>query len=73
MKIKCVVACSDANGKPTFYACVVDATPSKYAHGEHYVVARGMAEDDGYGSEMVVYDEKDGPAWLFENEENPRC
>jgi len=67
VKIKCVVACRDAGGTPTFYPCVVTTTREGYDNGDHYDVAVEEANEDGYavGPHALVYDEYDGPAFLF--------
>jgi hypothetical protein len=66
VNIKCVVTCRDANGTPTFFPCVVDCGQEEYDNGEHYECARAMAEDHRYEDPGLVFDENDGPAWLFE-------
>lgn len=66
MKIKCIVACKNANGSPDFYPCEIEATKKQRNNGEHYQKATDLAADKGYEGEMVAYDEKDGPAFLFE-------
>jgi hypothetical protein len=67
MKVKCVVACRDASGVPTLYPCVVRITKDGYDGGDHYDLAREEADDAGYevGPGTLVYDEDDGPAFLF--------
>lgn len=65
MHVRCVVAATNASGGPDFYSCIVTTCKSDVADGEHYVVARGMAEDAGFEGPMVVFDEVDGPGWLF--------
>jgi hypothetical protein len=67
MKIKCVVACVDASGCPALYSCVVEVEQDEYDEGDHYEAARDTAGDDGYETnKSVVFDENDGPDWLFE-------
>lgn len=65
MKIKCVVSCRDANGVPTFYPVEAEATAAEYEDGDHYERAAAAATAAGYESVGLVYDENDGPAWLF--------
>lgn len=65
MQIKCVVACDNSEGIPDFFPCVVECSQEEYDEGNHYDSAREMALDANYGGKMVVYDENDGPEWLF--------
>ena len=65
MRIKCVVAGTNANGSPDFYFCTVECSEGDYNEGRHYDVARRSARDEGYEGEMVVFDEHDGPDFLF--------
>lgn len=66
MDIKCVVATYNAAGEPDFYFCKVRCSDPEYNDGDHYGKAIAAALDDGYGEQFVVFDENDGPAWLFE-------
>jgi hypothetical protein len=65
MDIRCVVACKNASGQPDFFGCTLTATQEEYDNGEHYDAAAVAAEEEGYEGPFVVYDENDGPAWLF--------
>lgn len=65
MLIKCVVSCRDANGTPTFWPCRVGVTDGQYGDGVHYDQAADAALDEGHDEVGLVYDERDGPAWLF--------
>lgn len=65
MKIRCVVACTASDGTPDFYGCVVEVSQEQYDEGAHYDAARFLATEEDYEGPMVVYDEKDGPAFLF--------
>lgn len=65
MTIKCVVACRNAEGVSDFYFCRVECSQEQYDVGEHYERAEEMARSDGYEGPFVVYDENDGPDWLF--------
>ena len=65
LDIRCVVACRDSSGSPSFFPCTVTATEEQYEVGWHYTVAQGMAEEEGHGGEMLVYDERDGNKFLF--------
>lgn len=66
MIIKCVVTCRDANGTPTFLPVCVQCREEAYNEGDHYLAAQAEARNKRYESPGLVYDEKDGPAWLFE-------
>ena len=66
MKIKCVVACTNAQGDPDLFSCVVECSKEQYDNGDHYDMAKDLARDDDYeGPDMVAFDENDGPDWLF--------
>ncbi|NDD54932.1 hypothetical protein EBZ39_13890 [bacterium] len=67
MTVRCVVACRNAEGTPDFYFCRVECTEKQYDVGMHYDVAEEQARDEGYEGPMVVYDENDGPEFLFEH------
>ena len=64
--VKCVVACRNANGEPDFFPCTVNASQEQYDEGEHYDEAEQIAAEQGYEKPFLVYDENDGPAWLFD-------
>ena len=66
MIVKCVVACRNAEGASDFYFCRVECAEAQYDIGEHYEKAEEMAESDGYEGPFVVFDENDGPDWLFD-------
>lgn len=66
MKIRCVVSCRNANGTPDFYPCLVECTPDEREQGEHYDRAKEMAKEAGHEGFGLVYDEDDGPQWLFD-------
>jgi hypothetical protein len=65
MQIKCVVSCRDANGTPSFFSCVVSCTQAQYDDGDHYSAAALLANENGYEGVGLVYDQNDGPPWLF--------
>lgn len=65
MKVKCVVA-TRRDGMSTFTTVVVECTPDGYINGDHHAAARDMAKNAGCNAPYVVFDENDGPAWLFE-------
>lgn len=67
MQIKCVVASTNANGSPDFYFCTVQCSEHDYDAGRHYDIARKSAREEGYEGEMVVFDEYDGPSFLFDH------
>ena len=67
MLIKCVVACANASGEPDFFFCRVECSEQDYEVGEHYDIAEGFAREEGYCGLMVVFDENDGPDWLFDH------
>jgi hypothetical protein len=67
-RVKCVVACRDADGVPAFFPVVVYCDVDQYNDGDHYDAAMNLAEDHSYESinpNTVVFDENDGPEWLF--------
>lgn len=66
MKVRCVISCRDASGVPTFAACQVVCDQTEYDEGEHYEMAKAWAEEQRYESVGLVYDQNDGPGWLFE-------
>ncbi len=66
MVIKCVVTCHNASGEPDFYFCKVKCSQEQYDDGKHYETAQSKAAEQGYEGDFVVFDENDGPAWLFE-------
>ena len=66
MNISCIVACHSGCG-PTFFRCTVTCTEEQYSDGHHYDRAKEIAADLGYDAPMVVFDENDGPTWLFES------
>ncbi len=67
MNIRCVVACTNASGGPGFFGCEMNVTTAQYDNGDHYDLAIVRAKDADYeGPHFVVFDENDGPEWLFE-------
>lgn len=67
MLIECVVACRNAEGVSDFYFCKVECSESEYDIGEHYDIAENAALEEGYEGPFVVFDENDGPDWLFDH------
>jgi hypothetical protein len=61
MEIKCVVACRNASGESDFYFCKVECSE------DHYELAEDSAREEGYEGPMVVFDENDGPDFLFDH------
>ena len=66
MIIQCVVACMCSEG-PVFFPCKVEIPEEEYDVGTHYDMAEQLALDEGYEGPAVVFDENDGPDWLFAN------
>jgi hypothetical protein len=67
MKIKCVIATTTASGSPYFDFCIVECTQAQYDLGQHYDSAEDYACEEGYEGDMIVYDENDGPKFLFDH------
>jgi hypothetical protein len=67
MEIRCVVACHNASGESDFFFVKVSCDERQYSHGEHYELAEYKAREEGYEGPMVVFDENDGPSFLFEH------
>lgn len=65
MIVKCAVACHNASGAPDFFFVKIKCTEEEYQEGTHYEFARAIAKEMGYEGEFVVFDESDGPNWLF--------
>ena len=66
MWTKCIVATYDSGGKPSLYGCHVQVSRKDYDKGEHYHRAVEKARREGYSHlNCVVFDEVDGPSWLF--------
>ncbi|MFA7219056.1 MAG: hypothetical protein WC119_00830 [Synergistaceae bacterium] len=58
MKVKCTVACVNANGEPDFHFVTVKCTQEQYDNGDHYDAAKQDAEKEGY-EPFLAYDEND--------------
>jgi hypothetical protein len=67
LKVTCVVACSDSSGVPSFFRTQVQCTKDDLNNGRHYDVAKAKARESCYSGDMVVFDENDGPQWLFDH------
>ena len=67
MIINCVVACRNCEGVPDFFFCKAECSQEEYDVGKHYDIAEDAAREEGYEGSFVVYDENDGPDWLFDN------
>lgn len=63
--IRCAVTCYDASGIPAIFRCTVEVDQEQYALGRHYELAVDKAIDSGYSDCCIVYDENDGPDYLF--------
>lgn len=58
MNIKCIVAATNSNGDPDLFFVIVSCTQEQQEEGEHYEVAKGAAEKQGY-EPYLAYDEND--------------
>jgi hypothetical protein len=63
--IRCVVAASDGPDGPVLVAVDVSCTQEQYDDGDHYDAASAWAQEHRYTGRLVVFDENDGPDWLF--------
>lgn len=66
-EVRCVLACINANGEPDFAFVNVWCSSDQYDDGEHYEAAKAWAKDNYYGGPFVVFDEIDGPDFLFDH------
>lgn len=60
--IKVIVLCTNAEGSPEFSTREIQCTQAQYDNGDHYDMAKEAAEDDGYESPMMAFDENDSAA-----------
>ena len=67
MNVKCVVACTNANGSPDFFPCEVIISKNGYDLGEHYDLAKEKAIAEHYEGVMIVFEPADGPKFLFDH------
>jgi len=67
MIVKCVAACFNAEGSPDFYFCKVKLHADEYNNSDHYDLAVEAAVEAGYSPPIIVFDENDGPNFLFEH------
>ncbi len=58
MEVRCIVACRDSSGVPTFVTVTVTTSAEDYGAGEHYYSAEDVASDLGY-TPYLVYDDRD--------------
>lgn len=65
-EIKCVVACGYAGDGPGFVPVRIRCTRDQYDNGDHYEAAKAVAREADAEGPFVVFDEHDGPAWLFQ-------
>lgn len=52
------VACTNANGEPDIFFCLVLADEDQIDNGEHYVIAKNKASSEGYNP-VLAYDKAD--------------
>lgn len=64
LKIKCIVAATNAAGGPDFFPVIVQGTYEELNDGEHYGVAIDAAENAGYKPHLA-YDENDESCHLL--------
>lgn len=58
LKMKIVVACTNANGDADLFFFILDDVPEdRYDLGEHFDAAMLHAENEGYEYPMVVFDD----------------
>jgi hypothetical protein len=70
-RVHCVIVCRDANGSPAFTSVAVLCTEAQFREGDHYDAARDWAIEQRYEGPWIVFDQDDGPEWLFEHFESP--
>ncbi len=51
-----VLACTMSSGEPAMICYDVEYTADQYNEGEHYEMAKTMAEEDGYEAPFVCFD-----------------
>ncbi len=51
-----VLACAVSSGEPTMVCYDVEYTRDQYNEGEHYEMAKTMAEEEGYEAPFVCFD-----------------
>lgn len=66
MKIRMIVACTNAQGAPDFFCCIVQCSEDEYEAGDHYDRAKAAAREDGYSGELVAFDEYDQPTSILQ-------
>ncbi len=57
MKVRCVVACTNANGEPDLYFVKVHCSLEDFDDGEHYEGAKESALREDHEGPFVVFDE----------------
>lgn len=60
-----IVAGINSEGDPDFFFCKVTGSQEDYDNDEFYNTARTAAREQGYGPELVAFDQDDGPSFLF--------
>ncbi|MFM0433714.1 hypothetical protein PQQ75_32230 [Paraburkholderia aspalathi] len=61
-RIRMAVLATNAEGSPDLYLTFVEATDLQYNEGQHYDMAVARAEDEGYRSPMIAFDQNDSAA-----------
>ncbi len=59
---KVIVLCTNSEGAPEFHTCSPEVTHQQMIEGEHYVLAMGNAENNGYTGPMIAFDKTDPAA-----------
>ncbi len=57
--IKVLVLCTNSRGWPDSVIYEVDASEKQISDGDHYAMAKDMAQDDDYEAPFVLFDEND--------------
>jgi hypothetical protein len=53
---KIIVACSNSKGSGDMFVCEVNASEDQVNNGDHYDMAKNLAEDSGYEAPFVCFD-----------------
>ena len=64
-RIRMTVLATNAEGSPDLYLTFVEATDLQYNEGRHYDMALARAEDEGYRSPMIAFDQNDAAAGML--------
>jgi hypothetical protein len=65
--VRCVFAATNSEGVPDFGFVIVACDQEEYDEGLHYDAAKAWAGENDYEGPFVVFDENDGPDFLFEH------